>query len=57
MVIKDQNGTRLVSLDNASHLLMNRRDSRYVSDVIGAWSDRYLSGSKGRKNTIPYGQI
>jgi putative redox protein len=33
-----------VSLDGADHLLMNdRRDARYVADVLAAWSSRYLT--------------
>ncbi|MBV9533425.1 MAG: OsmC family protein [Bradyrhizobium sp.] len=31
-----------ISLDDADHLLSNRRDSTYVADVIAAWSSRYL---------------
>lgn len=33
-----------VSLDRADHLLMNdRKDARYVADVLAAWSSRYLT--------------
>ncbi len=31
-----------VSLDGADHLLARRADARYVGDVIGTWSQRYL---------------
>lgn len=32
-----------VSLDGADHLLMNKRDSIYVGEVISGWAKRYLS--------------
>lgn len=31
-----------VSLDDADHLLMKRKDAEYCAQVIGAWVDRYL---------------
>jgi len=31
-----------VSLSGADHLLSNRRDSRYVADMIAAWAERYV---------------
>ena len=31
-----------VSLDGANHLLMDRKDSTYVGDVIAGWAKRYL---------------
>lgn len=31
-----------VSLDNADHLLMDKKDSEYAGEVIAAWSKRYL---------------
>lgn len=31
-----------VSLDDADHLLSQRRDARYAAEVIAAWSQRYL---------------
>jgi len=31
-----------VSLDNADHLLMNKKDSLYVGIVIAGWAERYL---------------
>lgn len=32
-----------ISLDDADHLLTQRRDADYVADLITAWSSRYLS--------------
>lgn len=33
-----------ISLDGADHLLMNdRKDARYVADVLAAWTSRYLA--------------
>ncbi len=32
-----------VSLDDADHLLTNRRDAEYAADVIAAWSGRYIA--------------
>ena len=31
-----------VTLDNADHLLTSAKDSNYVGNVIGAWSERYF---------------
>ncbi|TLP80156.1 bifunctional alpha/beta hydrolase/OsmC family protein [Maribacter sp. ACAM166] len=31
-----------VSLDGADHLLMNKKDSEYVGEVISVWAKRYL---------------
>lgn len=31
-----------VSLDNADHLLTNRKDAVYVADVLASWAARYL---------------
>ncbi|WP_441003970.1 bifunctional alpha/beta hydrolase/OsmC family protein [Pseudocolwellia agarivorans] len=31
-----------VSLDNADHLLTNKKDSEYAADVIAAWASRYV---------------
>ena len=31
-----------ISLDDANHLLTQRRDADYVADLIAAWSSRYL---------------
>jgi uncharacterized OsmC-like protein/alpha-beta hydrolase superfamily lysophospholipase len=35
-----------VSLADANHLLSDRRDAAYVTDVIAAWSSRYLEVQK-----------
>ncbi|MGJ8685179.1 MAG: bifunctional alpha/beta hydrolase/OsmC family protein [Nonlabens sp.] len=35
-----------VSLDGADHLLMNKKDSIYVGEVIAGWSSRYLDVEK-----------
>lgn len=35
-----------ISLDKADHLLSNLRDSRYVGNLIAAWSLKYLNGSR-----------
>ncbi|MFT5636198.1 MAG: putative OsmC-like protein/alpha/beta superfamily hydrolase [Cognaticolwellia sp.] len=32
-----------VSLDNADHLLTNKRDAEYAADVIAAWAGRYIT--------------
>ena len=32
-----------VSLDDADHLLTNKRDAEYAADVIAAWAGRYIS--------------
>jgi uncharacterized OsmC-like protein/pimeloyl-ACP methyl ester carboxylesterase len=31
-----------VSLDDANHLLIDRRDANYAADVIAAWAERYI---------------
>ena len=31
-----------ISLDNADHLLMNRKDAKYAAETIGAWVNRYI---------------
>jgi len=31
-----------ISIDNADHLLMNKRDSVYVGDVVAGWAKRYV---------------
>ena len=33
-----------VSLDDADHLLLDTRDSRYVGAVLAAWAGRYVTG-------------
>ena len=35
-----------VSLSDADHLLSDRRDAAYVTDVIAAWASRYLDAKK-----------
>jgi uncharacterized OsmC-like protein/fermentation-respiration switch protein FrsA (DUF1100 family) len=37
-----------VSLDDADHLLTDRRDATYVADVIAAWAERYLEPAAQR---------
>jgi putative redox protein len=34
-----------VSLAGADHLLSGKRDTAYVADVIGAWSERYIDAA------------
>lgn len=38
-----QHPKSFLSLDNADHLLTKPEDAQYVANVIGAWSDRYIS--------------
>jgi len=35
-----------ITLDGADHLLTNRKDSQYASEVVAAWAQRYLGHSK-----------
>lgn len=35
-----------VSLDDADHLLTNKRDAEYAADVIAAWSGRYIDSQE-----------
>jgi len=35
-----------ITLDGADHLLTNRKDSQYASEVLAAWAQRYLGHSK-----------
>lgn len=44
-----------VSLDNANHLLSQRSDARYVSDVLAAWASRYI-GTDKREDDEPDAQ-
>ncbi|SDF19964.1 putative redox protein [Pricia antarctica] len=37
-----QHPKSFVSLDGADHLLMNKKDSEYVGEVISGWAKRYL---------------
>jgi len=41
-----------VSLDDADHLLLNERDSRYAARVIAGWASRYL-GVEGEEAVPP----
>ena len=38
-----------ISLDNADHLLNNKKDACYAGDVIAAWVKRYLPASKNKQ--------
>ncbi|MGE5158593.1 MAG: alpha/beta fold hydrolase [Gemmatimonas sp.] len=44
-----------ISLDDADHLLSNRRDSTYAADVIAAWASRYLEPA-GPAATLALGE-
>jgi len=58
-----------VSLDDADHLLTNKRDAEYAADVIAAWAGRYITyadnanhiaetaSSKHDKNEIAKGHV
>jgi len=37
-----------VSLDNADHLLTNKKDAEYAADVIAAWASRYVESETAR---------
>ncbi|MGB5821915.1 MAG: bifunctional alpha/beta hydrolase/OsmC family protein [Saonia sp.] len=37
-----------VSLDDADHLLMNKKDSIYVGEVIAGWAKRYVDLNEGQ---------
>lgn len=39
-----------VSLDDADHLLLKRRDAAYVAQVIAAWASRYLPAEAERSD-------
>jgi uncharacterized OsmC-like protein/alpha-beta hydrolase superfamily lysophospholipase len=39
-----------VSLDNADHLLLQRRDAAYVAEIIAAWASRYLPAEAERSD-------
>ncbi len=49
-----------VSLHEADHLLSNRRDSRYVGELLAAWACRYLCEGEGQMAAVekmePVGQ-
>lgn len=40
-----------ISLDGADHLLMNKKDSMYVGEVISGWAKRYLD--LGQEEELP----
>jgi putative redox protein len=39
-----------VSLDDADHLLLHRRDAAYVAEVVAAWASRYLPAEAERSD-------
>ena len=39
-----------VSLDDADHLLTNKRDAEYAADVIAAWAGRYIVAEANEQN-------
>ena len=39
-----------VSLDDADHLLTNKRDAEYAADVIAAWARRYIVAEANEQN-------
>lgn len=41
-----------ITLDNADHLLINRKNARYAADVISAWAGRYLNYSSEDKPRV-----
>lgn len=45
-----QHPKTFVSLDGADHLLSDKRDALYVSDVLAAWARRYLSAAADKKD-------
>lgn len=42
-----------VSLDDADHLLMNKRDAGYVAEVLAAWASRYLDAAQVDEAVAP----
>lgn len=46
-----------VSLDGADHLLMNKRDSAYVGDIISGWAKRYLDLKPTEKAPVSKHQV
>ncbi|MCB1844787.1 MAG: OsmC family protein, partial [Halioglobus sp.] len=46
-----------VSLDDADHLLSNKRDSEYVARVIAAWASRYLPARVSDRPAISAGSV
>lgn len=47
-----------VTLDDADHLLTDRRDAEYVADVLAAWASRYLDDDGALEAThVPQGEV
>jgi len=52
-----------VTLDDADHLLTEKRDSQYVADVLSAWASRYLESGAAAEEAarngepLPDGQV
>ena len=47
-----------VSLENADHLLTNKRDAEYAADVIAAWVSRYIaSDAEDYKAKVSQGHV
>jgi uncharacterized OsmC-like protein/alpha/beta superfamily hydrolase len=47
-----------VSLENADHLLTNKRDAEYAADVIAAWVSRYIAiDSQDYKANVSQGHV
>lgn len=42
-----------VSLDNADHLLTQRRDALYVAEVLTAWAGRYIGREEAERDEEP----
>lgn len=41
-----------VSLDDADHLLTNKRDAEYAADVITAWASRYIEHAQNENKAV-----
>jgi len=46
-----------VSLDDADHLLTDRRDGAYAANVLSAWASRYLPPADGEASTTPAANV
>ena len=46
-----------VSLDDADHLLTNKRDAEYAADVIAAWAGRYIGTETTTSNVVSSNQV
>lgn len=47
-----------VSLDNADHLLSNKKDSEYAAEVIAAWASRYVpSDTEAYQSSVAQGHV